>query len=709
LETGKDLKKLNEYQMKKTLLSFLATLACLLFASSLRSQTSVDINGDGTLNILVIGTSISIEDNFEEFSSNQITSELQSILLADTSISINVNVVAENIYKTKTVSTGIAGQFTANRNYYCHSLAQYYYWPDNHSARMDNLMGNNGVDWDYVVIGADPYIVSKMPGYYSLGVNKIAAKVNQGGATPLLLMEWLKDSTLINHFEEFTYRAADGSKVPLQVIPGGLAWDALPVRMKDSASVHPTPNGSYLVAASIYSHLFNRSASSSLYTYNDTIANIAQTTLINSTSQVHFLGSPTFISPFKNCGISDSSLIYNHGGTSTENGILNGLIWVVTKNQKSLQYGSIAPIHFNYGRSSMGSTHLYSIDSTKFDYSFGYPLQDDASTGLVTMLYGLDKRNNSVDVETDLGTARQMVNQSELPYARNLPLRTLIAQMIEEIPGVNIYPNGDPWHLSNDVNKAIGSYLYTILTSDCSCDTMPSDSTLWRSWMAHKIGQRTAWNVMSMTEVSPCSDFSVDAVTSCGSYTWIDGVAYTESNSRATHILTSSAGCDSVVMLNLLMDTLNLSITQTGTFLSANQAGASYQWLNCPAMTSIIGATSQTYTATANGNYAVMVNYNGCSDTSDCYSIASIGVMENDFGNEILLFPNPTNGEFSIDLGENLNVVTVTMTDLNGKLILSNTYNNIQLLNLKIEEPAGVYLLILKSENKKAVIRLIKE
>jgi hypothetical protein len=87
--------------MKKTLLSFLATLACLLFASSLRSQTSVDINGDGTLNILVIGTSISIEDNFEEFSPNQITSELQSILLADTSISINVNVGAENIYKTK--------------------------------------------------------------------------------------------------------------------------------------------------------------------------------------------------------------------------------------------------------------------------------------------------------------------------------------------------------------------------------------------------------------------------------------------------------------------------------------------------------------------------------------------------------------------------------------------------------------------------------
>jgi putative transposase len=39
-------------------------------------------------------------------------------------------------------------------------------------------------------------------------------------------------------------------------------------------------------------------------------------------------GIPTFISPFKSCDVSDSTLIYNHGGTSTENGILGGLQWV---------------------------------------------------------------------------------------------------------------------------------------------------------------------------------------------------------------------------------------------------------------------------------------------------------------------------------------------------------------------------------------------
>ncbi len=685
----------------------------MLIKTSLYAQnSSVDINGDGTLNILVIGTSNSIENNFEEFSPNQITTELQSILSADTSISINVNVAAEDIYRTKTVSTGIAGQITANRNYYCHSLTQYYYWPDNRTSRINNLGGINGTDWDYVVINADPYMIATMPGYYSLGVNKIASVIHSGGAVPLLMMEWAKDSSYINHFEEFTYRTAEGAIVPLQVIPAGLAWQSLPVSLIDISTGHPTPNGSYLAAASIYSTLLNRSASWSNYNYNDTIADIAEYTRNDVVGQVHFTGQPTFISPFKNCGISDTTLIYNHTGSSTEYGIFNGLQWVVSGNQKTLQFGSSAPVHFNYGRSSMGGgTKEYKIDSTKFDYSFGYPLQDDASTGHLTMLYGLDKRQNATDVETDLGTARQMINQSELPYARNVPLRTIIAQMMEEIPGVLIYPIGDPWHMSSDVNKAIGSYIYTILTGDCTLPPIPNictDSTQWRSWMAHKVGQETAWNVMYLQGANSCNK-QVDSVYTCASYTWIDGNTYTSSNTAATYTYTNASGCDSSVILNLTISPLDLSISQNGSSLTSNQAGANYQWINCSTGTSIMGATGQTYTATTNGDYAVIVNLTGCSDTSICYTINSVGVIENDFGNQLLLYPNPTNGHISIDLGENLNIVTVTLTDLNGKLILSNTYNNSQLLNFKIEEPAGIYLLIIKSGNEKSVIRLVKE
>jgi len=577
--------------------TFILVLSILL-PSLLNAQTDpADINGDGTLNILVIGTNESIKGGSEEFSPNQITIELQNILSADTSISIAVNVVAEDIYRTKNVTTGIANQITSNLDYFCHSLVQYYYWPDEHQERMKNLAGLGNVDWDFVVIGADPYMIEHLPGFYSLGVNKIASKVTEGEGVPLLLMPWPKDETLMDHFEEFTYRIEYGAKVPLDNIPAGLAWNALTPSLKDVSSVHPTPNGAYLSAASIYTHIFNKSASWSQYVYNDSIADITQTTLDNAATQSHFIGSRTFISPYKSCEITDSALIYNHEGTSTENGILSGLQWVVAQDQKTLQYGSTAPIHFNYGRSSMGSTHLYVIDPSLYDFSFGYPLQDDLSTGLVSMQYGIDQRVNDNDVETDLGVALDMISQSELPYARNVPLRTIISQMLEEIPGVDIYPNGDPWHLSSDVNKAIGTYMYTILTSDCALegDPEPTDSIQWRTWMAHKIGYTTAWTVMHMEGQYPC-----------------------------------------------------------------------------------YGST--------------------------------LSIKENkDLEIDFVAYPNPTNGTFSIDLGDNHNSVTATITDLVGNKIHRETYKNSQYLNFTLNEPKGIYFVVLELGDKKSVIKIVKE
>ena len=51
----------------------------------------------------------------------------------------------------------------------------------------------------------------------------------------------------------------------------------------------------------------------------------------------------------------------------------------------------------------------------------------------------------------------------------------------------------------------------------------------------------------------------------------------------------------------------------------------------------------------------------------------------------------------------------VTLTDLNGKILYSEMYADSQLLKLKLENSAGVYLLTIESGNKKAVIRLVKE
>ena len=51
----------------------------------------------------------------------------------------------------------------------------------------------------------------------------------------------------------------------------------------------------------------------------------------------------------------------------------------------------------------------------------------------------------------------------------------------------------------------------------------------------------------------------------------------------------------------------------------------------------------------------------------------------------------------------------ITDLGLNGKIIQSKSYTDSQFLNLKLEEPTGIYLLIIESGSKKAVIRLVKK
>ena len=76
---------------------------------------------------------------------------------------------------------------------------------------------------------------------------------------------------------------------------------------------------------------------------------------------------------------------------------------------------------------------------------------------------------------------------------------------------------------------------------------------------------------------------------------------------------------------------------------------------------------------------------------------------------EASVYPNPTNGNFSIDLGESYPTTSIIITDLLGKTIQTNEFTNIQILNLKIDEPAGIYLLKIESGNQKVVVRLVKE
>lgn len=111
----------------------------------------------------------------------------------------------------------------------------------------------------------------------------------------------------------------------------------------------------------------------------------------------------------------------------------------------------------------------------------------------------------------------------------------------------------------------------------------------------------------------------------------VNGNTYDAQTPTGTEIFTNVGpnGCDSTVTINLsVLPAIDLAVTNVGTTLTSDQAGATYQWIDCDNNTQISGETNQSYTPTVTGNYAVVVTMNNCSDTSACTLVDFTGIEE---------------------------------------------------------------------------------
>ena len=87
---------------------------------------------------------------------------------------------------------------------------------------------------------------------------------------------------------------------------------------------------------------------------------------------------------------------------------------------------------------------------------------------------------------------------------------------------------------------------------------------------------------------------------------------------------------------------------------------------------------------------------------------SSLGLVENNFNDKPLVYPNPTIGNFSLDLGAIYSNVSITLTDINGRIIKFENKLNGRFFNLEIDNSQGIYLLKVKSGKNTAVIKVIK-
>lgn len=207
-------------------------------------------------------------------------------------------------------------------------------------------------------------------------------------------------------------------------------------------------------------------------------------------------------------------------------------------------------------------------------------------------------------------------------------------------------------------------------------------------------GGGTYMSIPAGLELDTLTGTIIPALSSAGTYK----VSYTLS------------GCTISTMVTI--KSLDLSTYVNGDTIFANQDSATYQWVDCNNLfTAIPGETNQNYIATTNGDYAVIITYDGCTDTSACVNMVVTSLEDHNKKFDIAIYPNPNNGNFKIRISNSVSEIETQIMNIHGQvirredlLITSSSYSkDIDLSGL----PGGVYFLRLRSNEAIKILKIV--
>lgn len=171
-----------------------------------------------------------------------------------------------------------------------------------------------------------------------------------------------------------------------------------------------------------------------------------------------------------------------------------------------------------------------------------------------------------------------------------------------------------------------------------------------------------------------------------------------------------NGGCGNLQELNLIVLAVDTAVSLAGETLTANAAGAAYQWIDCNNGNAVIpNETSQSFTPAADGNYACIVTTGICADTSSCMSVVGVGTHHHDFISQVKVYPNPVHDKLIL---MNLNTSAMTelqISDAMGKILLQSVVQENKVTVDAASWPAGIYFIALKSGAQNGHLRMIRE
>lgn len=153
---------------------------------------------------------------------------------------------------------------------------------------------------------------------------------------------------------------------------------------------------------------------------------------------------------------------------------------------------------------------------------------------------------------------------------------------------------------------------------------------------------------------------------------------------------------------------VNTATTVNEATITATEVGLDYKWVDCNDNYAVIpGQLSQSFTASENGSYAVIITDGACSDTSECTEINTIGLSSNDLSQIVSLYPNPVSNELNIN-SNNAEILCVEVFNATGKSIYSDRLNSVGTTISTSNWESGVYFVNIRTNNGIANLKVVK-
>ncbi len=166
-----------------------------------------------------------------------------------------------------------------------------------------------------------------------------------------------------------------------------------------------------------------------------------------------------------------------------------------------------------------------------------------------------------------------------------------------------------------------------------------------------------------------------DSVSLCkgSDYTFPDGKKQMNiiSATSDTSNLQTVNSCDSIIITTINVITVDTSVTYVGNMLRSNASGsARYQWMDCNGKSILKNDTNALFSPRSNGEYAVIVSFMGCKDTSSCKVVVLTGIEQSaNVGNNLSVYPNPASDHFTVRVNELPSTSTLSLVDIAGRSV----------------------------------------